>query len=85
MTLEKCIKKFAIWRDQRLLAKTQDICFSAKHVCYHSICRAEYENTAKSTSLAKEDLPTQKEVYRASSEILQSIRLGTLTKKLLLN
>ena len=82
MILEKCVKKFAMWRDQRFLAKTQDICLS---VCYHSICRAEYENTDKSTSLAKEDLPTQKEVYRASPEVLLSIRLGTLTKRLLLN
>ena len=85
MILEKCIKKFAMWRDQRFLAKTQDICISAKHVCYHSIYRAEYENIDKSTSRAKEDLLMQKEVYRASSEVLLSIRLGTLTKRLLLN
>ena len=50
-----------MWReDHRLLAKIQDICFSAKEVCYHSICRVEYENTAKATQLAKEELSLQK-------------------------
>ena len=54
---EKNIKKFGVWREvHRLLAKIQDICFSAKEVCYHSICRVEYENIAKATPLAKEEL-----------------------------
>ena len=58
---EKNIKKCAIWReDHRLLAKIQDICFSAKEVCYHSICRVEYENIAKATRLAKEELSLEK-------------------------
>ena len=58
---EKNIKKFAVWReDHRLLAKIQDICFSAKEVCYHSICRVEYENIAKATPLAKEELSLKK-------------------------
>ena len=46
--------------DHRLLAKIQDICFSEKTVCYHSICRVEYENIAKATPLAKEELSLQK-------------------------
>ena len=55
---EKNVKKFAMWReDHRLLAKIQDIYFSAKEVCYHSICRVEYENIAKATPLEKEELP----------------------------
>ena len=49
----------AKWIDHRFLAKIQDICFPAKHVCYHSICRVKYENTTKSTPLAK-DLSLQK-------------------------
>ena len=58
---EKNINEFAVWRkDQRLLAKIQDICFSAKEVCYHSICRVEYENIAKATPLAKEELSLKK-------------------------
>ena len=58
---EKNIKKFAVWReDHRLLAKIQDICFPAKEVCYHSICRVEYENIAKATPLAKEQLSLKK-------------------------
>ena len=59
MTLKKSISKFARWIDHRFLAKIQDICFSAKHVCYHSICLVKYENTTKSTPLAK-DLSLQK-------------------------
>ena len=52
---EKNIKKFAVRReDHRLLAKIQDVCFSAEEVCYHSICHVEYENIAKGTSLTKE-------------------------------
>ena len=42
------------------MAKIQDICFSAKEVCYHSICRKEYENIAKATPLAKEELSLKK-------------------------
>ena len=58
---EKNIKKFAVWReDHRLLAKIKDICFSAKEVCYHSICCVEYENIAKATPLAKEELSLKK-------------------------
>ena len=58
---EKNIKEFAVLRkDQRLLAKIQYICFSAKEVCYHSICRVEYENTAKARPLAKEELSLKK-------------------------
>ena len=48
------------WEDHQLLAKIQDIWFSAKEVCYHSICRVEYENIAKATPLAKEELSLQK-------------------------
>ena len=55
------MKKFAVWReDHLLLAKIQDISFSAKEVCYHSICRVEYENIAKATPLAKEELSLKK-------------------------
>ena len=58
---EKNIKKFAVWReDHRLLAKIQDICFAAKEVCYPSICCVEYENIAKATPLAKEELSLKK-------------------------
>ena len=58
---EKIIKKFAMWREYHLLlAKTQDICFSAKELCYHSICCAGYENIAKATPLAKEELSLRK-------------------------
>ena len=58
---EKNIKKVALWReDHRLLAKTEDICFLAKEVCYHSICRVEYENNAKAASLVKKDLSLKK-------------------------
>ena len=50
-----------MWReDHQLLAKIQDICFSAKEGCYHSICRVEYENTAKAIPLAKEELSLKK-------------------------
>ena len=57
----KNIKKFAMWRkDHRLLAKIQDICFSIKEFCYHSICRVEYENIAKATPLGKDDLSLKK-------------------------
>ena len=50
-----------MWReDHRLLAKTEDICFLAKEVCYHSICCVEYENIAKAASLAKKDLSLKK-------------------------
>ena len=58
---EKNVKKFAMWReDHQLLAKIQDIYFSAKEVCYHSICRVKYENIAKVTLLEKEELPLKK-------------------------
>ena len=50
-----------MWReDHLLLAKIQDISFSAKEVCYHSICRVKYENIAKAKSLAKEELSLKK-------------------------
>ena len=42
------------WEDHQLLAKIQDIWFSA---LLHSI---EYENIAKATPLAKEELSLQK-------------------------
>ena len=58
---EKNIKKFAMWRENRqLLTKIQDICFSAKEVCYHSICHVEYKNIAKARPLAKEELSLKK-------------------------
>ena len=61
VSLKKNIKKFAVWReDHQLLAKIQDICFSAKEGCYHSICHVEYENIAKATPLAKEELSLKK-------------------------
>ena len=50
------IKKFVVQReDHWLLAKIQYICFSAKEVCYHSICHVEYDNIAKAIPLAKEE------------------------------
>ena len=58
---EKNIKKFAVSReDHQLLAKIQDICFSAKEIYYHSTCRVEYENIAKATPLVKEELSLTK-------------------------
>ena len=48
------------WEDHQLLAKIQDICFSAKEVCYHSICHVEYENIAKARPLVKEELSLKK-------------------------
>ena len=50
-----------MWREDHLsLAKIQDIFFSAKEVCYHSICCVEYENIAKAKPLAKEELSLKK-------------------------
>ena len=61
VSLKKNIKKFPVWMDNhRLFAKIQDICFSAKEVCYHSISRVKYENNAKATPLPKEDLTLKK-------------------------
>ena len=61
VSLKKNIKKFPVWMDNHLLlAKIQDICFSAKEVCYHSISRVKYENNAKATPLPKEDLTLKK-------------------------
>ena len=85
---EKNINEFAVWRkDQRLLAKIQDICFSAKEVCYHSICRVEYENIAKATPLAKEELSLKKTDNGGEMKEQPSlwIKLEMLIKRLLLH
>ena len=42
------------------MAKIKDICFLAKEVCYHNICRGEHENIAKATPPSKEELSLKK-------------------------
>ena len=58
----------------------------SKIVCYHSIFHMEYENIAKATPLAKEELSLQKliKVQKWKSNHIFGMKLETVINKLLL-